>query len=97
MFQTDATSQVGLHKGVKLTLFVKIIYPTFIRPHLEFASSASNPNRKRDIDTLEKVQRRATKKLESRHLSYENRIKKMGLTTLQSIDYTAVILFSFLK
>ena len=62
---------------------VRIIYPTFIRPHLEFASSVWNPNRKKDIDTLEKVQRRATKTLESRHLSYENRIKKLGLTTLE--------------
>ena len=51
---------------------VRIIYPTFIRPHL----SVWNPNRKRDIDTLEKVQRRATKTIESRHLSYENRIAK---------------------
>ena len=62
---------------------VRIIYPTFIRPHLEFASSVWNPNRKRDIDTLEKVQRRATKTIESRHLSYEKRIKKLGLTTLE--------------
>ena len=50
---------------------------------MEFASSVWNPNRKRDIDTLEKVQHRATKTLESRHLSYENRIKKLGLTTLE--------------
>ena len=61
---------------------VRIIYPTFIRPHLEFASSVWNPHRKKDIDILERVQRRATKTLESRHLSYENRIKKTGF------DYT---------
>ena len=43
---------------------VRIIYPTFIRPHLEFASSVWNPHRKKDIDILERVQRRATKTLE---------------------------------
>ena len=67
---------------------VNIIYSTFIRPHLEFASSVWNPNRKTDIDTLERVQRRATKTIESRHLSYEKRMSR---------DDTAVILFSVLK
>ena len=62
---------------------VRIIYSTFIRAHLEFASSVWNPNRKTDIDTLERVQRRATKTIEFRHLSYENRLKKLGLTTLE--------------
>ena len=62
---------------------VKIIYPTFIRPHLEFASAVWNPNRRADINTLERVQRRATKTWQSRHLSYEDRLGKLKLTTLE--------------
>ena len=42
-----------------------INWKTHTRIQLEFASSVWNPNRKRNIDTLEKVQRRATKTIES--------------------------------
>jgi ribonuclease P/MRP protein subunit RPP40 len=38
----------------------KHLYPTFIRPHLEFASSAWNGMSKSDIKRIESVQRRAT-------------------------------------
>ena len=40
--------------------------------------------RKKDIDTLERIQRRATKMIpELRDLSYE-RLKECGLTTLET-------------
>ena len=39
----------------------KKLYTTYIRPQLEFAVAAWNPSLKKDITTLEKVQRRATK------------------------------------
>ncbi len=62
----------------------RIIYPTFVRPHLEFASSIWNPHLEYDSKTLESVQRRATLTKESHHLSYENRLKKLGLTDLKT-------------
>ena len=61
----------------------QIVYPTFVRPHLEFASSVWNPRRKKDIAILEKVQHRATKTYNSRHLNYEDRLIKFGFTTLE--------------
>ena len=43
------------------------------------------PYRKKDIDTLERIQRRATKIIpELRDLSYEERLKECGLTTLET-------------
>jgi len=50
---------------------------------MEFAIQAWSPYRKRDIEYLEKVQHRATKLVKRlKNLSYEERICKLGLTTL---------------
>ena len=55
-----------------------------MRPQLEFAVSAWNPYLKKDIEALETVQRRATKKAPGlRNLSYEERLTKLNLTTLE--------------
>ena len=37
----------------------KLLYVSLVRPHLEFASTVWNPYLAGDIETLEKVQRRA--------------------------------------
>ena len=50
---------------------LRIIYPTFVRLHLEFASSVWNPPPEYDSKTLESVQRRLTLWKESYHLPYE--------------------------
>ena len=39
----------------------KLLYVSLVRPHLEFASTVWNPYLVGDIETLEKVQRRATR------------------------------------
>ena len=46
---------------------------------------AWRPYRKKDIDKLERIQRRATKMIpELRDLSYESRLLQCGLTTLET-------------
>ena len=56
---------------------------TILRPHFEYCIQAWKPSRKKDIDTLERIQRRATKIIpERRDLSYEERLKECSLTTL---------------
>ena len=59
------------------------LYKAQVRPHLEYANSVWKPYKAKDIDLLEKVQRRATKQIPGfRELSYEERLRKLGLYTL---------------
>ena len=61
------------------------LYKTIVRPHLEYSIQAWRPYRKKDIDMLERVQRRATKMIPKlRNISYEMRLKECGLTTLET-------------
>ena len=61
------------------------LYKTIVRPHLEYCIQAWRPYRKKDIDMLERVQRRATKIIPKlRNISYEMRLKECVLTTLET-------------
>jgi hypothetical protein len=63
----------------------KIIYKTYIRPKLEFAAPVWSPNYTKDIDILERTQRKATKLVHNFHLlAYEERLDILGLPTLRS-------------
>ena len=70
------------YKGKKLII---PLYKAIVRPHLEYCIQAWRPYHKKDIDTLERIQMRATKMIpELRDLSYEERLKECGLTTLET-------------
>jgi hypothetical protein len=60
------------------------LYKSLVRPQLEYCIQVWNPYLKQDIEKLEKVQRRATKMIWGyKDLSYEERLKRCGLTTLE--------------
>ena len=62
----------------------RTIFTTYVRPHLEYAATVWSPHRKKDISTIEKVQRRATKLVpEIRNLNYHDRLAELDLTTLE--------------
>jgi len=62
----------------------KDLYVSLVRPHLEYAVQAWNPHLQGDIDKIERVQRRATRiPTGFDKLEYEDRFKRLSLTTLQ--------------
>ena len=61
------------------------LYKSLVRPHLDYCIQAWRPYLKKDIETLERVQRRVTRMVEGlKNLSYEDRLRKMNLTTLET-------------
>ena len=65
----------------------KLIIPLYkakVRPHLKYSIQAWRQHRKKDIDTLEHILRASKMIPELRDLSYEERLKECGLTTLET-------------
>ncbi len=61
-----------------------LLFKALVRPHLEYASSVWSPYKKKDIETVENVQRRATKMLPKlKDIPYEERLKYLKLPTLR--------------
>ena len=59
------------------------VYKVFVRPHLEHAVSAWSPWHRKDVETLEKIQRRATRRISNVHGTYPERLRQLDLTTLE--------------
>ena len=82
-----AKSVLGvIHKtfDYKAIPIMENLYTGLVRPHLEYAVQVWSPYLRKDIIELEKVQKRATKRIpELKGLSYERRLDRLGLTTLE--------------
>ena len=62
------------------------LYKMIVRPHLEYASTVWSVLYKKDCISIENVQRRATRMEHSiRHLNYSDRLRELGLPSLQYI------------
>jgi hypothetical protein len=67
-----------------------ILYKTLVRPILDYCIPVWRPYMRKDINKLEKVQKRYTKMIkECKGKNYEERINMLGLTSLENRHYRA--------
>ena len=96
---TKANRVFGIFKRVfqcRSPRLWQTLYKTYIRPHLEFAIQAWSPYLEKDIETLEKVQRRVTKHIHGlSNLEYDERLKTLRWMRLRARRERGDVILAF--
>ena len=75
---------IGRSFTFKSEKIILTLYNSLVRPHLEYNVQFWSPYYKKDIEKLEKIQRRLTKMIPRlRNKSYEERLKELNLFSLE--------------
>ena len=74
---------------------MKTLYCTLVRSQVEYGSVVSSPYTSRNIDKLERIQRRGTKFILGQNISHEDRLKCLNMLSLEKRRYLFDVVFLY--